>query len=64
MYYYGLANITPNAFRVIPVSITKTGETFVENAVLKVTKYFTSGDPVPVTPELNGDYYLVSLGSY
>jgi len=69
MYYYGLANITPNAFRVVPVSITKTGETFVEKT-LKVTKYFTSGttDPVEVpslTEEQTGEkYYLISLGSY
>lgn len=71
MYYYGLANITPNAFRVIPVSITKTGETFVENADLKVTKYFTSGTtdsvdiPSPTDEQQTGEkYYLISLGSY
>lgn len=70
MYYYGLANITPNVFRVVPVSITKTGETFAENADLKVTKYFTSGTPDPVevpplTEEQTGEkYYLISLGSY
>lgn len=64
MYYYGLANITPNVFRVVPVSITKTGETFVENKTLRVNKYFTSGNTEEATPKLNEGYYLVSLGSY